>query len=70
MLVSSTLAQYKNSFEYNDRSGRNSFNPFHDAFLTYDFVMYLTKGSHLLERLDSVVQRTVEAGCWGSGGRR
>jgi hypothetical protein len=62
MLVSRMLVQYNNAFQYNDQSGKTMFNHFHGGFLSNDFVMYLTKGSHLLERLDSVIQRTVEAG--------
>jgi hypothetical protein len=62
MLVSKMLVQYKNAFKYVDQSGNTLFNHFHDAFLGYDFVMYLAKGSHLLERVDSIIQRMVQAG--------
>ncbi|PNF27931.1 hypothetical protein B7P43_G00893 [Cryptotermes secundus] len=62
MLVSSMLVQYKSALKFVDHSGNILFNHFEDSFLDYDFVMYLTKGSHLLERLDSVIQRTVESG--------
>jgi hypothetical protein len=62
MLVSSMLVQYKNALQFMDQSGNTLFSHFEESFLDYDFVIYLTKGSHLLERLDSVIHRTVEAG--------
>jgi hypothetical protein len=62
MLVSSMLVQYKNSLKFMDQGGNTLFNHFEDSFLDYDFVMYLTKGSHLLEPLNSVIHRTVESG--------
>jgi hypothetical protein len=62
MLVSSMLVQYKNALESSNQSGKTLFNRFDGTFLSYDFVMYLTKGSQLLERLDCILQRTVEAG--------
>jgi hypothetical protein len=62
MLVSSMLMEYKNAFEYMDQNGDTLFNHFHDAFLGYDFVMYLPKGSHLLQKFNSIIQRIVQSG--------
>lgn len=62
VLLSSMLVQYKNALKFVDHRGNSLFNRFEDSFLNYDVVMYLTKGSHLLERLNSVIHRTVESG--------
>jgi hypothetical protein len=62
VLVSSMLVQYKSALKFVDRSGNTLFNHFEDSFVDYDLVMYLTKGSHLLERFDSLILRTVESG--------
>jgi hypothetical protein len=62
MLVPRMLVQYKNALQFMDRSGSTLFNHFKDSFLDYDYVMYLTKGSPLLERFDTVIHRTVESG--------
>jgi hypothetical protein len=62
VLVSSMLAQYKSALKFVDQKGNVLFNHFKDSFVAYDLVMYLTKGSHLLERFDNVIRRTVESG--------
>jgi hypothetical protein len=62
MLVSSMLVQYKTALKFMDHNGNTLFNHFEDSFLDYDLVMYMSKGSHLLERIDSVIHRIVESG--------
>lgn len=62
MLVSSLLIQYKSALDFVDDSGNSLFNHFEDSFHDNEIVMYLTKGSLLLERLDNILHRTVESG--------
>ena len=44
------------------QSGKPLFYSFKDTFLRINFVMYLTKGNHLLGRINNIITRAVEAG--------
>ena len=65
ILVSATLVEYKNSREFFDSEGKPLYQHFSESFLVYDFVMYLSKYSPLLDSFNNVIRKVDEAGLIG-----
>jgi hypothetical protein len=62
VLETSHYMDYLNAKLYVEQSEKPLFYSLKDTFLRNNFVMYLTKGNHLLDRINSIIRHAVEAG--------
>jgi hypothetical protein len=69
MLAMNHIMEYKITSDYVQQPGKPLFYGFQDGFLRSSFVMYLTKGSPLLDRINTIIKHAVEGGLldqwWG-----
>jgi hypothetical protein len=62
VLAADLPMQYLTTYKYLDSRGQSVFYTFQDQFVGTNFVMYLTKGSPLLVRMNRIIRSVVEAG--------
>lgn len=62
VLEASSYMEYLAANQPVDQGGKPPFYSLKDTFLRNNFVMYLTKGNHLLNRINNIITNAVEAG--------
>jgi hypothetical protein len=62
VLETSHYMEYLTANQYVEQSGKPLFYTLKDNFLRNNFVMYLTKGNHLLDTINNIIRYAVEAG--------
>jgi hypothetical protein len=62
VLETNHYMQYLTANNLIEQSGKPLFYSFKETFLRINFVMYLTKGNHLLDSINNIITHAVEAG--------
>jgi hypothetical protein len=62
MLAATDIVEYTAACRYLQKPGKSLFYPFQGGFVSSNYVMYLTKGSPLLDRINSIIRHATEAG--------
>jgi hypothetical protein len=62
ILITTHVMQYRTTHDYVQQPGKPIFYSFQDAFLRNNFVMFLTKGSPLLDVINTIIRHALEGG--------